>query len=399
MSHPVLFALAFVAAAGMGAEVRIRVSAGKRSHQQVPVSVVLPAAGTGGVEVVNAETATRVPCQWRREGGMVRVAWVVDSLAAGSECDYLVRYGAKAREHPRVVLKREGEGRLSFYVDGNLFTTYRFDRSLPYPCWYPLCDAAGRRLTRGFPLERLPREQTDHTWHRSLWLTFGNVNGANFWQRPSGRDGPRIVHRGFDVVEGGSVFGEMVARWDWLAEDGRRLMQSTVVFRVWPIRGARLVDLVATLRASDGPVRFGDTKEGMMALRVATPLAEVNTGRITDSRGRVGMRQVFGQRADWCDYSGRLGEAAVGIALFDHPANPRHPPRWFARHYGLLAANPFGDRGLTGNRTLDGSFELPRGRAVSFRYRLYLHEGDVEAARVGEFYGSYANPPKVRVLE
>ena len=388
-----------VGLAATAAEVRIRVEAGDHPHDQVPVSVLVPAAGSGEVELLEAQTATRVPCQCRKEGRMVRVAWLLDSLRAGGRRDYIARFGAKKRQHQRVALKREREGRVSFYVDGDLFTTYRYERSLPYPCWYPVCDVSGRRLTRGFPLERLPNEQTDHTWHRSLWLTFGDLNGVNFWQRPPGKGGPRIAHRGFQSLEAGSVFGEMVARWDWLAESGERLMQSTVVFRVWPIRGARLVDIEVSVRASDGPVRFGDTKEGLMALRVATPLAEINTGRITDSRGRVGMRQVFGQRAEWCDYSGRLGEAVVGLALFDHPGNPRHPPRWFARHYGLLAANPFGDRALTGNRTLDGSWELARGAAATLRYRLYLHEGGVREAGVAQHYASYAHLPKVMLVE
>ena len=27
-----------------------------------------------------------------------------------------------------------------------------------------------------------------------------------------------------------------------------------------------------------------------------------------------------------------------GVAVFDHPQNPRHPTRWHVREYGLLAA-------------------------------------------------------------
>jgi len=32
----------------------------------------------------------------------------------------------------------------------------------------------------------------------------------------------------------------------------------------------------------------------------------------------------------------------VGIAVFDHPSNPRHPTTWHVRDYGLFAANPLG---------------------------------------------------------
>jgi hypothetical protein len=34
---------------------------------------------------------------------------------------------------------------------------------------------------------------------------------------------------------------------------------------------------------------------------------------------------VFGKRARWIDYWGKIDEKTVGIAIFDHPANPHHP--------------------------------------------------------------------------
>jgi len=47
------------------------------------------------------------------------------------------------------------------------------------------------------------------------------------------------------------------------------------------------------------------------------------------------------KHADWCDYYGSIGGKTVGIAMFDHPSNPRHPTTWHVRDYGLFAANPF----------------------------------------------------------
>jgi hypothetical protein len=167
--------------------------------------------------------------------------------------------------------------------------------------------------------------------------------------------------------------------------------------RVHPMPGARLVDFEATLRATAGVVRFGDTKEGLMAIRVATPMAEINSGKMEDARGRSYMRQIFGQEAEWCHYAGRIGEAVVGISFFDHPGNPHHPCRWFARNYGLLAANPFGARGLTRNKELDGALDLPSGKSLTLRYRLRIHEGDAAAGNTALHYASYAHPPKVVV--
>ena len=48
------------------------------------------------------------------------------------------------------------------------------------------------------------------------------------------------------------------------------------------------------------------------------------------------------KRAAWVDYWAPIDGKTVGIAIFDHPENPRHPTWWHARYYGLVAANPFG---------------------------------------------------------
>jgi len=87
----------------------------------------------------------------------------------------------------------------------------------------------------------------------------------------------------------------------------------------------------------------------------------------------------------------------VGIAIFDHPENPRHPTWWHVRDYGLFAANPFGQHDF---EKLDdraaGDLKIPAGESVTFRYRFYLHEGDEQQARVAVKYQEYAKEKTVR---
>ena len=64
-------------------------------------------------------------------------------------------------------------------------------------------------------------------------------------------------------------------------------------------------------------------------------------GQSINSEGVQG-REMWGKRAKWVDYWAPISGNTVGIAIFDHPSNPRHPTWWHARHYGLVAANPFG---------------------------------------------------------
>jgi hypothetical protein len=78
------------------------------------------------------------------------------------------------------------------------------------------------------------------------------------------------------------------------------------------------------------------------------------------------------------------------VAILEHPSNPRHPTYWHSRAYGLFAANPFGVRDFTGDKTKDGSLTIEPGQSVRFRYRVVIHPGDVKAANIAALYQKYA---------
>ena len=67
---------------------------------------------------------------------------------------------------------------------------------------------------------------------------------------------------------------------------------------------------------------------------------------------------MFGKRADWIDYWGMIDGKTVGIAIFDHPANPRYPTWWMARGYGYVAADPFGAHAIGGEPPGTGDIQL-----------------------------------------
>ncbi len=69
-------------------------------------------------------------------------------------------------------------------------------------------------------------------------------------------------------------------------------------------------------------VRLGKTNFGLLAVRVAKTMGVSDGGgKIVDSEGRVGEKEILWRRARWCDYSGPAAPGGVvnGIALFDHP--------------------------------------------------------------------------------
>lgn len=290
------------------------------------------------------------------------------------------------------VVITELTNRLRVEINGNLFTEYYF-KDVPRPFCYPLMGPGELPMTRNYPMKITPGEQQDHAHHRSLWFTHGEVNGIDFWSEM--KDFGKIVHDGFKEVKSGRKEGTIISRNKWVAPDGKVVCTDERVLRFYVPGnvGERMLDFEVTVRASNGELTFGDTKEGSMALRLADTMrlkGEVGKGHIVNSAG-VRDGDTWGKKAAWCDYYGPVEGKTVGIAIFDHPRNPRHPTWWHVRDYGLFAANPFGQHDFEGlSDKSAGNLVVPAGKSITFRYRLYLHQGDEQQGKVAEKYKEYA---------
>jgi hypothetical protein len=153
------------------------------------------------------------------------------------------------------------------------------------------------------------------------------------------------------------------------------------------------MDFEVTVHASHGRLTFGDTKEGSMAIRLASTMrleGKVGQGHIINSAGDKDGT-TWGKRAAWCDYYGPVDGEVVGVAIFDHPDNPRHPTWWHVRGYGLFAANPFGVSYFEKKPKGTGDLVVPAGESVTFKWRFYFHKGDEKAGNVAEHYREYAS--------
>lgn len=293
-----------------------------------------------------------------------------------------------ANENSDGVQIQKDEHGVKVFIDGALFTHYRTDLGAKPVCW-PLLSATGAEVTRRFPMETVDGEKHDHPHQRSLWFTHGDVNGIDFWSENEGHG--TIVHREYLALESGSQQGRIRTRNDWLAPDGTKVCEDERELRIYHRSDARVIDFDITIRATEGPVKFGDTKEGTLGVRIATSM-DVNSnlgGRIVNSRGQTDL-EAWGKQAEWVDYHGPVGDETLGIAIMNHPTSFRFPTYWHVRVYGLFAANPFGLHHFKNSNDVDGSHTLNKGDSITFRYRLYIHSGDTEQARVAEEYARYA---------
>lgn len=285
--------------------------------------------------------------------------------------------------------------RVRVEINGHLFTEYVF-KNVSRPFCYPLLGPGGTPMTRNWPMQTVPAESHDHPHQRSFWYAHGDVNGQDFWSEAD-RAG-HIEHVRFTRLQSGREAGVIQSHNRWVTREGAVLCTDDRTLRFYnrPDR-ERIFDFEITLHAGKTAVTFGDTKEGTMALRLAETMrvkpnqdnAGKPGGHIVNSEG-VRDGAAWGKRAAWCDYYGPVDGKIVGVAVFDHPNNPRFPTWWHVRDYGLFAANPFGRHDFENlpDRTA-GQLVIPAGQSVRFRYRFYLHEGDERQARVAEHFAEF----------
>lgn len=279
-------------------------------------------------------------------------------------------------------------------IDGQPFTEYA-TKNGPKPIVWPILGPNGKPMTRAFPMARVKGEKADHPHHRSLWFTHGQVNGTDYWTEFSKEKNlGKIVHREFVRVESGPKAVVETLN-DWNGPTGTKQLEDRrkTTFQV-AADGSRIVDFDITLTASEGEVKFGDTKEGTFGVRVPTSL-DVNSrrgGQIVNAEGLLDTA-AWGKASPWVDYHGPLENETVGIAVLNHPSSFRFPTYWHVRDYGLFAANPFGLHDFQGNDQVDGSHTMAKGESITLRYRVIFHLGDEKTAKVADAFTAYAAEP------
>lgn len=297
----------------------------------------------------------------------------------------------KANAAPGVDIQK-AEGKLRIEVDGEFFSEYVFgNTSRPY--LYPLLLPGGKHMSRDWPMKDTPGEEHDHPHHKSLWWAHGDMNGQDFWSE--GTKAGKTEQTKLVSVQSGPEAGEIKTENQYVAKDGKIIATDERTITIRRATNARVIDYFITVHASNGELRFGDTKEGTMAVRLAESMRLIRDkkpgeGHIVNSEG-VKDGDTWGKRAKWVDYFGPVDGETVGVAMFDHPSNPRFPTWWHVRDYGLFAANPFGVHDFEKKPAGAGDLVVPRGKSITFTYRFYFHRGDDKQAHVAEQYEAFVN--------
>jgi hypothetical protein len=274
---------------------------------------------------------------------------------------------------PRVTFDTNQAGQVVIHIGDTLVARYVYDDpQISRPYFAHLRPPGGPQVSRHHPPVE-GADVADHpTFHPGLWMSFGDLSGNDYWRNKAA---VKQVHQ------------EVSAEGNWFAVRNRYLdqgdpSQTVCEARVrysFHLRPAGYLLVWDSRFSSPRDFYFGDQEEMGLGFRVATAIRVEReaqgtipggNGRLVDSAGRVNGKEIWGNTAAWCDYSGTLDGQHAGMTLMCHPGNFR--PSWFhARDYGLLLANAFG-------REAFGQGEASRvdvavGSELRLRYGILVH--------------------------
>jgi hypothetical protein len=312
-----------------------------------------------------------------------------------------------ASSEPTAVTLDESPHAVDVKIGGRLFTTYRHtpDPARPLvapgiletkPVLHPVLSPSGVPLTRAYPYESVAGEATDHPHHQGIYFTYDDVGPEmdDFWGN-SKESLPAIRHVKIVRAQGGKGTGTLATLSRWVGKSGRDLLEEEreMIFRAIGASQSQ-IDFTIRLKALDREIAFGDTKEGMFAVRVAQWLTDKETGRYLSSEGGEGEKGVWGKRARWVRLQGEKDRKTLGIAILDHPTSTNAPTYWHARGYGCFSVNPLGQLDFQKAHQLADpkafGLKLAPGASALFKYRVVVYEGDLAPAEIEDLYRQFA---------
>jgi hypothetical protein len=287
-----------------------------------------------------------------------------------------------------------GDSRIDVLIAGKHFTSYRYEDTLTKPVLYPLRTPSGVVVNRSYPLAEVPGESTDHPHHTGVFFTYDMVNDDGFWNNST--TPPQIKHAKIKKMHPGAGKGTLSTIMHWTGKSGDVLLEEsrTMVFIAGPNEYA--IDFTMDLKAVNNKVVFGDTKEGMFAIRVAKWLKEKGgNGVYLSSDGDELARNIWGKQARWVTLQGEKDGQAIGIAIFHHPESVNYPTYWHARNYGLFSANPLGQYEFEENKNPETAkkryLTLETGDSARFRFLMLFYEGDRTMQQLETTFKTFAN--------
>lgn len=277
---------------------------------------------------------------------------------------------------PLPVKAEVSENNVAVFVDGSLFTVYKFgDKKQKYPYFFPVNGPSS-----GLSITTESSEPYPH--HHSLFFGCDKVNGGNYWQDSLAAGRIRSTALRVIEAEGTQVVFENECEWakgrqDPVLRDTRRITVSA------PDPTLRIIDFEITLMPLV-EVTVEKTNHSLFAARMKPEISVEAGGTLINTYGDQKETGTFGKAAPWCDFYGINGKVTEGLAILQHPDNPLYPAPWFTRDYGFFSPTPMywppEDKALV----------FAEGESISLKYRVVVHEGNTGDANIAALFEAYS---------
>ncbi|HEY4329208.1 MAG TPA: PmoA family protein [Phycisphaerae bacterium] len=284
---------------------------------------------------------------------------------------------------PGKIMITEEKTDLKIEIDGKLFTLYRFAETADDPEWqrpyfWPVQAADGTDVTSDQMRVFKQDPKTDHPHQRSIWVGWGDVNGANHWTQSPEKE----RHVKFSKLDADGFVEELM--WDSKGSTVPVLSETRTVKVVAFADGSRGLDITSKFTAPTvdavfkcKPLNVTGVESGICSVRVAKAITDGPDAKkwITSGGGEnpaTGEAEARVKLETWCDYSGEIHGAKYGAAVVDYPKNPGGMTPWHVRLFGLLAhIGPL-------------NWTLKKDDSATYRHLVIIHPGDAKDAKIDE---------------
>jgi len=266
--------------------------------------------------------------------------------------------------------------KINVTIDNRYFTSYIFSEDEKYPFFYPVNGpVSGGSVTS--------MRNGEYPHHSSLFFGCDLVNGGNYWQE--GLERGRIISVNAQIQKQGGDTVLITDECIWSrpgaispVKDTRKILITS------PSDTMSQIDIEIVMEMLID-VTIRKTNHSLFSARMAADLSVKNGGTMINAEGLKSEKDTFGKNSPWIDFYGKRGEAVEGLAILQHPSNPWYPSPWFTRDYGFMSPTPMY---WPAN---DVATIMKKGTVLTLRYRVLVHSGDHNQAKIAEAFEKYKN--------
>ncbi len=276
-------------------------------------------------------------------------------------------------------LQMKQESNTVSVFDGNrLVLRYRYADVAKKPYVDQLFTPTGVQILRDSP--------DDHKHHHALMYALA-VDGVNFWEEHEANSG-RELHKTFPEIKATTVnmLGDarLVEELEWIGPNSEKPLmierRAIDMFQSDDL-DATLIQWRCCLQTPPGKDSAVITGHHYYGLGMRFLVSMDKGGRFFNADDNPG-ENVNGQRltpVKWCAYTAKADGRPVTVAIFDHPANLRHPNKMFSM------TAPFAYLSATLNAWKE-PITLKAGQPLKLCYGVALWDGEIDKTKVEKLY-------------